>query len=56
MLHFTSVRDVRQWAHVSLSGIAYVLVDLDDSIWLFEVRPDAPVCPLRAVRIAAVYA
>lgn len=56
MLHFSSVRDVRRWATAALTGVAFVLVDLDDSLWLFEVCPDGHSCPLRALRSGCVYA
>lgn len=56
MFHFSSVRDVRRWATASLTGVAFVLVDLDDSLWLFEVCPDGHSCPLRALRFGGVYA
>lgn len=55
MLRFSSVRELRRWAKISLAGIAFALVDFDGSLWRFEVYPDGHMCPLRAVRSGGIY-
>jgi hypothetical protein len=57
MFHFRSVRELRRWALTltSLAGVAFALVEFDESIWSFEVFPDGNVFPLRALRSTGIY-
>lgn len=52
---FRSVRELRRWAVGSLAAVAFVLLDFDGSVWVFEAYPDGHICPLRAIRSSGVY-
>jgi hypothetical protein len=56
MIPFLSVRDLRRWALTSLTAVAFVLVDFDGSLWIFEAYPDGHSCGLRTVYTNGVYA
>ena len=56
MFRFHSVRELRSWALISLTAVAFALVDFDGLIWTFEVFPDGQVCPRRAIHSTGVYA